>query len=52
MSRLFCFGLGYSAETLAARLARKGWKIAGTGRDEANVERLAAQGYAMLRFAG
>ena len=52
MSRLFCFGLGYSAETLAARLARKGWQIAGTGRDEANVERLAAQGYAMLRFAG
>jgi nucleoside-diphosphate-sugar epimerase len=52
VSRLFCFGLGYSAETLAARLARKGWQIAGTGRDEANVERLAAEGYAMVRFAG
>jgi nucleoside-diphosphate-sugar epimerase len=52
VSRLFCFGLGYSAETLAARLARKGWEIAGTGRDQANVERLGRQGYAMVRFAG
>jgi nucleoside-diphosphate-sugar epimerase len=52
VSRLFCFGLGYSAETLAARLARKGWQVAGTGRDQSNVERLEAQGYAMVRFAG
>ena len=52
MSRLFCFGLGYSAEELAARAARQDWQIAGTGRDQANVERLAAQGYAMVRFAG
>ncbi len=52
MSRLFCFGLGYSAQELAARLARKGWQVAGTGRDAANVERLEARGYAMVRFAG
>ncbi len=52
MSRLFCFGLGYSAETLAARLAGKGWQVAGTGRDAANVERLVGQGYEMVRFAG
>ena len=52
MSRLFCFGLGYSAQELAARLARKGWQVAGTGRDSANVNRLEAQGYAMVRFAG
>ncbi len=45
MSRLFCFGLGYSAETLAKRLAAKGWSIAGTARDPANVERLRAEGY-------
>jgi nucleoside-diphosphate-sugar epimerase len=51
VSRLFCFGLGYSAETLAARLARIGWQIAGTGRDLDNVERLAAEGYAMVPFA-
>ncbi len=52
MSRLFCFGLGYSAETLSRRLARKGWSIAGTARDAANIERLKAQGYAVTRFAG
>jgi hypothetical protein len=52
VSRLFCFGLGYSAEALAARLSRKGWSIAGTARDAANIERLTAQGYAVTRFAG
>jgi nucleoside-diphosphate-sugar epimerase len=52
VSRLFCFGLGYSAEALAKRLAAKGWSIAGTVRDPANVERLRAQGYDVTRFAG
>ncbi len=52
VSRLFCFGLGYSAETLAKRLAAKGWSIAGTARDPANVERLRAEGYEVTRFAG
>ena len=52
MSRLFSFGLGHSAETLSRRLARKGWSIAGTARDAANIERLKAQGYAVTRFAG
>jgi nucleoside-diphosphate-sugar epimerase len=52
VSRLFCFGLGYSAETLAKRLAAKGWSIAGTARDPANVERLRAEGYDGTRFAG
>lgn len=52
MSRLFAFGLGYSAQTLAARLANKGWQIAGTARDEANIERLRAHGYDVVRFAG
>jgi nucleoside-diphosphate-sugar epimerase len=50
--KLFCFGLGYSAEVLAKRLATKGWGIAGTGRDLANVERLRGQGYEVVRFAG
>ena len=48
MSRLFCFGLGYSAETLAKRLAAKGWSIAGTARDLANIERLRGQGYEVV----
>ncbi|MEG6508289.1 SDR family oxidoreductase [Methyloligella sp. 2.7D] len=52
MSKLFCFGLGFSAETLAARLAGDGWEIAGTSRDAAKAARLAAKGYAMARFAG
>jgi nucleoside-diphosphate-sugar epimerase len=52
VSRLFCFGLGYSAEALARRLAAKGWEIAGTARDPAKVERLKAQGYQMSRFTG
>jgi nucleoside-diphosphate-sugar epimerase len=50
--KLFCFGLGYSAETLAKRLAAKGWGIAGTARDLANIERLRGQGYEVVRFAG
>ena len=50
MSTLICFGLGYSAETLARRSARKGWSIAGTARDATNIERLRTQGYAVGRF--
>jgi nucleoside-diphosphate-sugar epimerase len=52
VSRLFSFGLGYSARALAARLAAKGWQVAGTARDEANITRLRAQGYEVARFAG
>ena len=29
---LLCFGLGYSARTLAERLAARGWEIRGTTR--------------------
>jgi nucleoside-diphosphate-sugar epimerase len=52
MSQLFGFGLGYSAQTLAGRLAAKGWRIAGTVRDPVAIERLSGLGYAMTRFAG
>lgn len=52
MSRLFAFGLGYSAQVLARRLAAKGCQIAGTARDEANIARLSTQGYQVARFAG
>ena len=51
VSRLFAFGLGYSAQALASRLSAKGWEIAGTVRDPATLERLAQRGYAMARFA-
>jgi hypothetical protein len=52
VSRVFCFGLGYSAETLGRRLAAKGWSIAGTARDLGNIDRLRGQGYEVCRFAG
>jgi nucleoside-diphosphate-sugar epimerase len=52
MSRLFAFGLGYSAQALAARLCARGWQIAGTARDEANIGRLRVRGYEVARFAG
>ena len=52
MTRLFCFGLGFSAEALARRLAGQGWQIAGTARDQAKLARLRASGYEMARFAG
>ena len=44
VNRLFCFGLGFSAEALAARLAAKGWQIAGTARDAGNIDRLRGAG--------
>jgi hypothetical protein len=32
VTHLLCFGLGYTARTLAARLAAEGWTISGTSR--------------------
>jgi len=48
MSRLFCFGLGYSAAALAATLA--GWCVAGTARADEDCASLAALGYDMHLF--
>lgn len=41
MPKLFCFGFGYSARALAARLRQDGWSIAGTHRspDAVNASR-------------
>ncbi|KIG14884.1 Nucleoside-diphosphate-sugar epimerase [Enhygromyxa salina] len=49
--RLFCFGLGYSATRLAARMAAQGFEIAGTTRDVA-AKRASLQqpGWALHRF--
>lgn len=52
MGELFCFGLGYSARHLAARLAGQGWRIAGTARSEAGVREIQSLGYAAYRFDG
>ena len=48
---LFCFGLGYSARTLARRRAAAGWRVAGTCRSEAQAAALAAEGLAAELFA-
>ena len=48
--RLFCFGLGYTAERLAAALGREGWRLAGTCREQARQTALAAQGIESFLF--
>jgi nucleoside-diphosphate-sugar epimerase len=48
--RLFCFGLGYSAQVLARRLIARGWKVAGTARSAEQVARLCGQGIEAHRF--
>jgi nucleoside-diphosphate-sugar epimerase len=52
VSRLFAFGLGFSAQELAKRLRAQGWGIAGTARDEVKIDQLRAQGHEVVRFAG
>ncbi|SUS05295.1 NAD(P)-dependent oxidoreductase [uncultured Defluviicoccus sp.] len=41
---LFCFGLGYTAETLARRLLDEGWRISGTTRTEETLASLRVLG--------
>jgi nucleoside-diphosphate-sugar epimerase len=52
MSKLFCFGLGYSAEALARRLAANGWQIAGTSRTADKTAHIAELGYDAYLFDG
>jgi nucleoside-diphosphate-sugar epimerase len=42
--RLFCFGLGYTAQALARALAGEGWRIAGTTRSAEKQRQLRALG--------
>lgn len=42
--RLFCFGLGYTALTLARLLRAKGWEVAGTCQSEERRAQLQAEG--------
>jgi nucleoside-diphosphate-sugar epimerase len=42
--RLFCFGLGYTAQTLARALREDGWQIAGTTRSAEKRAELAENG--------
>ncbi|MFN4166209.1 MAG: SDR family oxidoreductase [Ferrovibrio sp.] len=52
MSVLFCFGLGFSAKVLAARLKAQGWGIVGTSRSLEKAASLAALGYDSHVFDG
>jgi nucleoside-diphosphate-sugar epimerase len=47
---LFCFGLGYTARRLAARLGASGWRVSGTCRSPEKQARLAAAGIAAEIF--
>ena len=42
---LFCFGLGYSAQALARRLAREGWTVTGTAQTSEHAAALAREGW-------
>lgn len=52
MSALFCFGLGYSAEATARRLAGSGFSIAGTSRSDESTARSTAAGFETQIFDG
>ena len=52
MSHLLCFGLGFSASVLAARLMSNGWTISATSRSESGAARINALGYRGLVFDG
>jgi nucleoside-diphosphate-sugar epimerase len=52
MTRLFCFGLGYSALHLARRLRADGWDVVGTARTAAGADAFAHEGFAPLVFDG
>lgn len=52
MSKLFCFGLGYSAARIARTLASEGWQIAGTARTQKGADAISAAGYQPFIFDG
>ena len=50
--RLFCFGLGYSVQHLAATLPSDEWQIAGTVRSSEGRDRLSERGWEIHLFDG
>lgn len=52
MSELFCFGFGYSARALAARLKPAGWKISGTSTSSDGVAELERAGWPATLYDG
>jgi nucleoside-diphosphate-sugar epimerase len=49
-NKLFCFGMGYTAQALARRLASAGWRIAGTSRDTDARQTMAGLGWDIFPF--
>jgi nucleoside-diphosphate-sugar epimerase len=45
VTHLFCFGFGFSAQALCARIATKGWKISATSRTQEGVAKIKAHGF-------
>ena len=45
LNHLLCFGFGYSARALAARLDKRAWKISATSRDSEGISEINAQGF-------
>ena len=52
MTHLLCFGLGFSARVLAARLASAGWTITATSRSAGGAAAIRRAGYRGLVFDG
>lgn len=50
--RLFCFGLGYSAQALARSLRPEGWRVAGTCREPDKAAALRRDGSEVSLFDG
>ena len=50
MNNLFCFGFGFSARALSARLKSKGWKISATSRTPEGIEKINASGVTGFLF--
>ncbi len=50
MKHLFCFGFGFSAETLAQKLDRREWRVTGTSRSPEGVATINDQGFEGLLF--
>ena len=51
-NHLLCIGMGYSARTLARRVAQDGWRITGSSTSEAGLTRSQSGGWDAVHFNG
>ncbi|MFA7428841.1 MAG: SDR family oxidoreductase [Rhodospirillaceae bacterium] len=52
MARLFCFGIGFTAQALLRTLLAEGWQVGGTARTPDKCAALEAKGLRMVQFDG